>query len=340
MSGWRAQRRRGRRLRALGLGLALLAWTLPLVWTLLASLGVMPDDTRSPPSWRVAPGLASYAGIAAVDPDLRAEGATSTGLAGGVTLLALAIGLPAAYGLARAPGRGRAWAVPGCLVLAGLPIVAYVLPLDDGLRRLGLHGTLLGTLAAETAAVAALAVYALCGYVGQVPVELEEAARLDGASTPRVLRSVVLPGTAAGLAATGVVLFVLAWNQLLVPLVVGAPAVKTLPVAMVDFFTLERGVEWPPAAAALVLALLPPALVVAVAHRALAASACRRRRRASNRTWSPVSRGGRIGRSTQVSQRWPSVRPCSLSTSSHAVAKRPPGRWLWSWRVLLYCPAG
>jgi ABC-type glycerol-3-phosphate transport system permease component len=255
--------------RALGIGLALLTWTLPLAWTALASLGITPDNTQWPPTWRLSPTIGAYAAIVAVDPDLARQVWASVGLAVVVTLLALIVGLPASYGLVRSTLRSRIWLVQGFLVLSSLPVMAYVLPLDDILRRVGLHATLTGTVAAETAVFAPLAVYALSGYVAQSSVDLEDAARLEGASTLRVLWSVVMPGTASGLLATGLVLFVLDWNLLLVPLVVGAPANRTLPVAMVDFFTLERGVEWPPAAAALIISLLPPALIVTVAHRAL-----------------------------------------------------------------------
>ncbi|MDQ6671560.1 MAG: carbohydrate ABC transporter permease [Chloroflexota bacterium] len=269
MASWTTQRRRRQQLRALAIGLALLMWTLPLAWTALASLGIVPDNSQSPPTWSRSPTIGAYAAIAAVDRDLAHQVVASAGLAVVVTLLALTVGLPASYGLVRSTRLSRIWLVQACLVLSSLPVMAYVLPLDDTLRRVGLHATLAGTVAAETAVFSALAVYALCGYVAKLSVDLEDAARLEGASTLRVLWSVVVPSTASGLVATGLVLFVLDWNLLLVPLVVGAPANRTVPVAMVDFFTLDRGVEWPPAAAALIISLLPPALIVSVAHRAL-----------------------------------------------------------------------
>lgn len=269
MASWSGQRRRRRQVRALGIGLALLTWTLPLAWTALASLGITPDNTHSPPTWRLSPTIGEYATIAVLVPDLARQVFASAGLGVVVMLLALTVGLPASHGLVRSTLRSRIWLIQGCLVLSSLPVMAYVLPLDDTLRRVGLHATLVGTVAAETAVFAALAVYALCGYVAQVSVDLEDAARLEGASTLRVLWSVVMPSTAPGLVATGLVLFVLDWNLLLVPLVVGTPGNRTIPVAMVDFFMFERGVEWPPAAAALIVSLLPPALIVSLAHRAL-----------------------------------------------------------------------
>ena len=93
--------------------------------------------------------------------------------------------------------------------------------------------------------------------------------RRDGAGLPRVLAQVVLPILAPTVVATAIVLFVLDWNMLLVPLVLTAGEVKTVPVAMSDFFTFERELDWPTAAAALMVSLLPLAALVAIFHRAL-----------------------------------------------------------------------
>ena len=124
-----------------------------------------------------------------------------------------------------------------------------------------------GLLLAQTAVLAPLAVYVLHGYLAQLSTELEEAATLEGASAWQVLGTVVLPVAAPGVAATALILFVLSWNQFLVPLVLTTSQVKTIPVAISDFFTFERELEWPTAAAALMVSLLPLAALVAVAYR-------------------------------------------------------------------------
>ena len=84
-----------------------------------------------------------------------------------------------------------------------------------------------------------------------------------------MLRRVVLPLVGPTMGATAIILFVLDWNLLLVPLVLTAGGLKTVPVAMIDFFTFERELEWPTAAAALIISLLPVAILVAVFHRVL-----------------------------------------------------------------------
>ena len=147
--------------------------------------------------------------------------------------------------------------------------MAYVLPLSDLIRRLHLLDSFATIVLAEAAVTAPLAVFVLHGAIVQLPTEWEEAAVLDGAGLLRVLARVVLPLIAPSVAATAIVVFVLDWNMLLVPLVLTSGEVKTVPVAMSDFFTFERELEWPTAAAALMVSLVPLAVLVALFHRVL-----------------------------------------------------------------------
>ena len=80
---------------------------------------------------------------------------------------------------------------------------------------------------------------------------------------------VVLPAGSPIVAATLIVLFVLDWNQLLIPLVLTGINVRTLPVILTDFFTLERELDWPTAAAALTISVVPLLLLVALLQRTL-----------------------------------------------------------------------
>jgi ABC-type glycerol-3-phosphate transport system permease component len=109
----------------------------------------------------------------------------------------------------------------------------------------------------------------LAGALAGLPRDWEEAATLDGAGLSTVMRRIVVPLSAGAAGSTLVILFVINWNQLLVPLVVAGVNVKTVPVAMVDFFTFERELDWPTAAAALIASLVPLLIVVVVFHRSL-----------------------------------------------------------------------
>jgi ABC-type glycerol-3-phosphate transport system permease component len=268
-TGWQAQQRRQASLRVWLRGIVLLAFVLPVVWTLLASLGITPNDVTSPPSWTGQPSFASYAEIGVADPGFSGKVLMSFGLALLATGLTIVIAYLAAYGLARSRFKRRATLAQGFLVLASLPVIAYIIPLSDIMRFLRLDDTFIGVTLALTAVYAPLAIYVLYGYLAQVSPEVEEAAHLDGATLFQVLWSVLLPITIPGVAATAIILFVLNWNQFLVTSLLGGQIIQTVPSAMSDFYTFEREVEWSTAAAALIVSLLPLLICTMVAYRVL-----------------------------------------------------------------------
>ena len=267
--GWRARHRGGDAIRVVLLGVALIIALLPLLWTALAAIGIEPHNETSPPSWVGTPTLDHLAEVSVVEPAFWQELATSVGVSVAAAILASAVSFLAAYGIARSAGTLPRRVNPAMLVLATLPVMAYVLPLRDVLRRLGLFDTLPGITFAEAAVTAPLAVYVFCAYLAGTSRDREEAAALDGAGIPRVLRDVVVPAAGPMIVATATVLFVLDWNLLLTPLVVTGIDVRTLPVILTDFFTLEREVDWPTAAAALTISLVPLIVLVALFHRSV-----------------------------------------------------------------------
>jgi len=267
-TGWLERTRRNDIFQKLVLILALVAFLVPLGWTTLASLGVVPRGTH-PPGLAWPPSLDHFGEVGVAEPHFWQELATSTGVSIAATLLTVTVALLAGYGLARSRFRVKRYFVQGFLVLAVLPVMAYAIPLSDVLRRLGLDDTYLGLVLGMSAVTAPLAVYVLYGHLTQLSTEWEEAAWLDGAGLARVVSMVVVPMIAPALAATAIIVFVLDWNVLLIPLVLAGVEVKTLPVAMVDFFTFERELEWPTAAAALIISLAPVVILVALGHRLL-----------------------------------------------------------------------
>ena len=255
--------------RVIVLIVALVAFLLPLVWTVLAAFGLLPDNSATPPSWKGSLTFGHFAEIGVAEPTFWQELATSTASAFFAAALAVGVAFLAAYGLARSRVRAGRTLTQGFLVLASLPVMAYVIPLSDVMRRVHLVDTFAGVVLAEAAVTAPLAVFVLHGALAQLSPEWEEAAVLDGAGLFGVLGRVVLPLVAPSLAGTAIVLFVLDWNMLLVPLVLTSGGIKTIPVGMSDFFTFERELDWRTAAAALIVSLAPLALLVTVFHRLL-----------------------------------------------------------------------
>ena len=269
MRSLRARRRRDAVIRILLLTAALVAFLLPLTWTVLASFGSLPDNSTRPPSWKGPITFDHFREVGIAEPSFWQELATSTAAAACAAALAVLCSFLAAFGLARSRFAGKSLLTEGFLVLASLPAMAYVIPLSDLMRRAHLADTFAGVVLAEAAVMTPLAVYVLHGALRQLSTDWEEAAVLDGAGLLQVLGEIVLPLVAPTVAATAIVLFVLAWNLLLVPLVLTSGEIKTVPVAMMDFFTFERELDWPTAAAALVISLVPVAILGGVFQRVL-----------------------------------------------------------------------
>jgi len=255
--------------RAILLFAALAAFLLPLAWTALAAFGVQPDNSTSPPSWTGPLTLGHFAEIGVAEPAFWQELATSTASALCAAALTVGVSFLGAYGLVRSHLRGGRILTQGFLVLASLPVMAYVIPLSDVTRRVHLIDTFAGVVLAEAAVTAPLAVFVLHGALAQLSPEWEEAAVLDGAGLFRILGRVVLPLVAPIVAATALVLFVIDWNLLLVPLVLTSGEGRTIPVGMSDCFTFERELDWPTAAAALMVSLAPLVVLVAAFQRLL-----------------------------------------------------------------------
>ncbi len=267
--GWHSQKQRARRFRAVLLALVVIILLAPLVWTALASLNIQPDDSSTPPTWSWQPSLENYAEIGVITPEFGQALAQSISISAVATALSVTVALLAAYSLARSFFRSVRLTISSFLILASIPFMAFAIPLAVVIRAVRLYDSFLGVTLAQSAFFAPLAVYVLFGYVHQVSLEQEEAARLDGANVWDILRHVVLPEISSGVAATAIILFVLNWNMLLIPLVLGESHIKTIPTVMSGFFILERELSWSSASAVLIISLVPLLILIVAAHRLL-----------------------------------------------------------------------
>lgn len=133
-------------------------------------------------------------------------------------------------------------------------------------RAIGLDNTLTGIIMAHTTLNLPMALWLMAVFVNDVPIELEEAAQLDGATTPVVLRHVVLPLVAPGLAATAVLCFVFSWNEFAVALTLSNKLTATVPVAIAKF-AQDFEIQYTQMAASAALSIIPALLLLLVCQR-------------------------------------------------------------------------
>jgi multiple sugar transport system permease protein len=133
-------------------------------------------------------------------------------------------------------------------------------------RAVGLDNTFTGLILAHATLNLPMAVWLMGVFVRDVPKELVEAARIDGASTPVLLKTVVLPIIAPGLAATAVLTFVFSWNEFAVALNLTRKQTATVPVAIAKF-AQDFEIQYTQMAASAALSILPALLLLLIAQR-------------------------------------------------------------------------
>ncbi|WP_104134890.1 carbohydrate ABC transporter permease [Cryobacterium sp. Y62] len=144
------------------------------------------------------------------------------------------------------------------LTVQMVPLEALVIPLFVQVRDLQMLNTLLGLVVVYLAFSLPFAIWMLRGFVAAVPVELEEAAYLDGASWGRMFRSVLLPLVAPGLVATSIFSFIVAWNEFIfaMTLLGGAADKYTVAIGLKQFFGVHSN-DWGPVMAASTIITIP-----------------------------------------------------------------------------------
>ncbi len=180
------------------------------------------------------------------------------------------LGLLASVAVARFRFPLRTQIVMMILVVQMVPLEALVIPLFVQVRDLQLLGTLLGLMIVYTALALPFGIWMLRGFVAAVPVELEEAAYIDGASWWRMFRSVLLPLVAPGLVATSVFAFITAWNEFIfaMTLLGGATENYTVSIGLRQFFGVHSN-DWGSVMAASTIITIPVMIFFIIVQRRL-----------------------------------------------------------------------
>ena len=183
------------------------------------------------------------------------------------TGLCVTFGAFCAYAIARLHFRGKRLVLGTILAVAMFPQISIVSPLYLLLRELGLINTYPGLVLPYLTFAMPLTVWLLVGYFRQLPAEIEDAARLDGAGPLRTLGEVVFPLAAPGLAATAILTFIYCWNEFLFALAFTlGPERRTVPVA-IALFRGQYQVPWGEILAASIVATAPVAVMVLLFQR-------------------------------------------------------------------------
>ena len=238
----------------------------PVFWMVLTAFKQERDAFTSPPKFVFEPTLDQFDAV--LSGGLETALLNSLWATVGSTVLVVALALPAAYALSIRPVEKWTDVLFFFLSTRMLPVVGAIVPIYIIARDIGMLDNIWTLVTLYTAMNLPIAVWMLRSFMSEVPTEVLEAARVDGASLWAEARKVLFPMIAPGIAATGLICVIFAWNEFFLAVTLTAVRAQTVPVYLVGFITSE-GAFWARLSAAATLAAVPVLLCGWVAQRYL-----------------------------------------------------------------------
>jgi multiple sugar transport system permease protein len=243
--------------------IAAAAMNFPVISTLVTSLKSDAEIASNSSLWIASPTLGNYRAIFAMQDRFDIMHFLFNSIAASLIGAGLAIVLtfPAAYAMVRF-GTGRAWLLPLIVNLRAIPLIIFAIPIYLMYQQLALLDTQIGLGLILCLVNIPLVLVLFANAVAELPFEIEEAARIDGAGTMKLLIYVVAPMSLNITAASAVLAFIYSWNEFLFGLMLTTNSATPVSVGASFFFAASGGgVRWGVAAAVMMLATLPPLIL-------------------------------------------------------------------------------
>ena len=242
---------------------AMLPTVFVFYWMVTLSLKTQVEAAGYPPHFfRFALTLKNYAEVFQKNPFLLYIW-NSLVVATGSTLLGLAVGLPAAFSIARWRQQGLALTV---LVARIVPGISYLIPWYILFRHLHMIDTYGALIVSHLVVGLPLIIWVMIGFFEDVPAELEDAALIDGCSYYGAFWRVALPLVRPGIVAAGILSFIFSWNNFLFSVILAGRHTRTLPIAVFNMIGFEE-INWGPLAAAATMITLPVIVLTLIVQR-------------------------------------------------------------------------
>lgn len=248
---------------ALSVALLLAPCVFVFFWMLSLSLKYDIDNTAWPPVfWPEEVTFENFAKVFEESP-MFLYFWNSVQVTGSATLVSLLLGVPAGYGIAKAKANKMA----GMLLLSRMtPGLSYLIPLFTMFQILGLIGTVWPIALTHLVITLPIVVWIMIGFFETLPHELEEAARIDGATLWQAFLYVALPLARPGIVVSAILSFITSWNNFIFGAVFAGRTTRTMPVAVYNMLTFES-FAWGPLAAAAIVVMLPVILLTIVIQK-------------------------------------------------------------------------
>lgn len=254
-------------LRVAVLLVALVIALIPIVWIVLTSFKPESEWVSDPPVW--IPSTWSLDSYRTMWSDGGGRALLNSSIIVGVaTVAAMIIGSLAAFSFSRFRTGGQ-HIVSWILSIKFLPPVVFAVPLLIMLTNAGLYDTWSGLILLYTVFQLPFVIWMMKGFFDEIPVEIEESARVDGCGWLSVFVRFAIPLTAPGFVATALLTFVFGWSEFFIPLVFASQDNYPVTVQLASYFSEAVGLEWGPQAALSVIGMLPVVIVALLIQKFL-----------------------------------------------------------------------
>jgi len=245
-------------------------WIFPVYWMVNTAFKPRPEVMTSTPLFLPSSPTFHNFVVAATQSGFLVNLRNSAIVVTGAVVFSILLGLFAAAALSRFRFRGRRTIMVFILIVQMLPATALLIPQFLIFNSVGLLGNYGGLILAYVATTLPFSIWVMRGFFVAIPVEIEEAAQLDGASTWQVLTRVLFPLVLPGVIATSIFAFIAAWNDYLVAYTfMKDQSMYTLPVWLASFSTPNSGTDFGGQMAASVLFSLPVVVFFMIIQRNL-----------------------------------------------------------------------
>jgi multiple sugar transport system permease protein len=239
---------------------------LPVLWMFLSSLKPNTEILQNPPN--IVTSHSSFSGYRKLfdDPSQLSAFRDSYVIGIAVTVLTIAVAVCAGFALSRFDFAGKQVVTTVVIGVQSVPPISLVIPYLGLITYLGLYDSFTGLVLTHLVLTFPYAIVMMTAYFDTLPRTLDEAARMDGASTWRVLRQILLPISLPGVVSVGVYTFMLSWNEFLFALMLTKQNVRTVPIR-ISLFIGQNAVDWQGMFAMSIIGSIPVLLVFLLFQR-------------------------------------------------------------------------
>ena len=239
----------------------------PIVWVGLMAFKTPVDIISVPPKFFFTPTLDNFREVLSQGDFLNYYRNTFI-IAAGAVALTLVVGTPAAYVLARYDFRFKEDLAFTFLSFRFAPELAVIIPLFVIFQQLQLYDSYLGLILIYQAITLPLLIWLMRGYFEDVPKDIEQAAKVDGAGWWEIFTRISIPLVLPGIAAAAVLAFIFSWNALVFGLVLGGRETYPVTIGLLGYMGYQN-VDWGPMAAATLVTIVPEFILASFVLRSL-----------------------------------------------------------------------